>query len=198
MKNNKSLLIAMNCVIFIACVFIVIGTVSSKHNTGPPIETDEPVCIASASDNVIEFIAEFEGYTPYAVWDYAQYSYGYGSKAEYEGEYISQEEALQLLKSQMKTYENSVVNFASKNSLTLNQNQFDALVSFSYNLGAGCWTKYAESDLVKLLISGHWTPEQIQDAFGQFCKAGGKVLPGLQRRRWAEANLFLYGQYETK
>ncbi|PRP70248.1 muraminidase, partial [Chromobacterium amazonense] len=67
----------------------------------------------------------------------------------------------------------------------LRQNQFDALVSFSYNLGLG---SLQNSTLLRLLNQGDYA-----GAAGQFIlwdKAGGKVLPGLQRRRAAEQALF--------
>lgn len=62
----------------------------------------------------------------------------------------------------------------------LNQNQFDALVSFAFNLGAGNLRK---------LCKGR-TTAQIAQAMTQYCKANGKVLAGLRRRRAAEQALF--------
>ena len=87
------------------------------------------------SEAGIDMIKDFEGYTPYAEWDYSQWTYGYGSRAEYEGQYISESDAAQLLKDIMYKYENSVNAFAKEYSINFNQNQFDALVSFTYNLG---------------------------------------------------------------
>lgn len=68
----------------------------------------------------------------------------------------------------------------------LNQNQFDALVSFTYNLGPESLKK---STLIKLN-----NQNQMNDAveeFTKWVKANGKTLPGLVRRRQAERNLFL-------
>ena len=62
----------------------------------------------------------------------------------------------------------------------LNQNQFDALVSFAFTLGAGNLRK---------LCKGR-TAAQIAQAMTQYCKANGKVLAGLRRRRAAEQALF--------
>ena len=62
----------------------------------------------------------------------------------------------------------------------LNQNQFDALVSFAFNLGVGNLRK---------LCKGR-TAAQIAQAMTQYCKANGKVLAGLRRRRAAEQALF--------
>ena len=62
----------------------------------------------------------------------------------------------------------------------LNQNQFDALVSFAFNCGAGN---------LKKLCAGR-NASQIAVAMPQYCKANGKVLVGLKRRRSAEQALF--------
>ena len=62
----------------------------------------------------------------------------------------------------------------------LNANQRDALISFAFNCGAGC---------LKTLCKGRTLP-QIRNAMALYNKAGGKVLPGLERRRKAEQALF--------
>ena len=74
----------------------------------------------------------------------------------------------------------------SCNSSTINQNQFDALVSWVYNFGNGNLTS---STMLKVLNSGDYdgVPAQIK----RWNKAGGKVLEGLTRRRQAEADLFV-------
>jgi lysozyme len=66
------------------------------------------------------------------------------------------------------------------------QNQFDAMVSLCFNIGAG---KFAGSRLVKLFNAGD--DGRAADAFLAWRKAGGRVLPGLSRRRAAERRLFL-------
>ena len=75
------------------------------------------------SEAGFDMIKDFEGYTPYAEWDYSQWTYGYGSRAEYEGQYISESDAAQLLKDIMYKYENSVNAFAKEYSINFNQNQ---------------------------------------------------------------------------
>lgn len=67
----------------------------------------------------------------------------------------------------------------------LNQGQFDALVSFAYNCGAGA---LAKSTLLRRLNAGD--TDGAADEFGKWVKGGGRVLPGLVRRRAAEAQLF--------
>ena len=107
---------------------------------------------------------------------------GYGHTAGvYKGMKITQAQADAFLKQDIAKFEKyinnpSYVPFTDK----LNQNQFDALVSFAFNLGQGN---------VKKLCTGR-TINQISSAIQQYCKAAGKTLPGLQRRRKAEAALY--------
>jgi hypothetical protein len=91
---------------------------------------------------------------------------------------ITQEQAEQLLAVDLQKYENAVQNYVA---FPLNQNQFDALVSFAYNCGIGN---------LKKLVSGR-DALQIAAALPHYNKAGGKVLSGLTKRRNAELELFL-------
>ena len=70
--------------------------------------------------------------------------------------------------------------------MPVTQNQFDALVSFTYNLGAG---NLRSSTLLKKLNAGDYAG--AADEFPKWNKAGGKELAGLTRRRNAERDLFL-------
>ena len=75
-------------------------------------------------------------------------------------------------------------------TVPLNQNQFDALVSFVYNLGAGA---FEGSTLLKDLNAHNFAavPGQLEE----WVHAGSQVLPGLVARRKAEARLFTTGHY---
>ena len=70
-------------------------------------------------------------------------------------------------------------------SVTLTQNQFDALVSFAYNCGQG---SLQTSTLLRKLLAGDYAGAQQQ--FSRWNRANGKEMPGLTRRRAAEAELF--------
>ncbi|EKU59513.1 phage lysozyme [Acinetobacter sp. WC-323] len=78
----------------------------------------------------------------------------------------------------------AVVNQSVK--VAINQNQFDALVSLTYNIGSGA---FKGSTLLKLLNKGEY--QGAADQFLVWNKAGGKVMKGLVRRREAERALFL-------
>ena len=101
---------------------------------------------------------------------------------------INEEEASTLLEKDLKSFENKV------NSLNINfkQEEFDALVSFSYNLGFGA---LKDSTLLKRIIAKEG---DIKEAFLMWNKCSGKVLVGLTKRREAEATLFLTNKLVTQ
>lgn len=88
-----------------------------------------------------------------------------------------------MLKDILVNYENDVKRLVKK---PLNQNQFDSLVSFTYNLGA---TNLGKSTLLKKVNVDPNDPT-IKDEFMKWNKAGGKVFSGLVRRRNAETDLY--------
>lgn len=92
---------------------------------------------------------------------------------------ITQKQAEALLKKSVaKKYDSKVNKYFKK--YKFNQNQFDALVSFAYNIGS----------IDGLTANGTRTIAQISSKILAYDKAGGKVLPGLTRRRKAEKALF--------
>jgi len=108
---------------------------------------------------------------------------GYGSTKDVKkGDSMSQEEADKLLLHEIKEYDGYVNDLVEVN---LEQNQFDSLCSFCYNLGP---QSLKSSTLLKVLNAKDYegVPAQIK----RWNKAGGKVLQGLVRRREAEALLF--------
>ena len=132
----------------------------------------------------IDLIKHFEGCVldaykcPAGVW-----TIGYGHTKDVQpGDSWSEDHADHMLLVELEEYEN-YVNTAV--NVPLSQNQFDALVSWVYNLGNGNLTS---STMLKVLNSGDYAgvPAQIL----RWNKAGGKVLDGLTRRRQAEADMF--------
>jgi lysozyme len=99
------------------------------------------------------------------------------------GQRISQAKADELLKQDLKKFENGVREAVR---VPLNQNQFDALVSFAYNCGIGA---LKTSTLCSKLNQKDYKGAAAE--FDKWCKAGGQTLNGLVRRRNAEQALFL-------
>jgi lysozyme len=96
---------------------------------------------------------------------------------------VSDQEAISLLQMDLHEAEEAVDRLVTA---PLNQNEFDALVSFTFNLGEGNLKK---STLLKYLNQMRY--EDAANEFPRWNRAGGQILPGLTRRREAEKRLFL-------
>lgn len=136
------------------------------------------------SDSGVHMIASFEGCRLKAYWDKTGkvWTIGYGhTEGVKEGDVITDEQAITFLKYDCRKAENSVnkYNYIYK----WNQNEFDALVSFTFNCGGG--------SLKTLLANGTRSRKEIADKLPAYNKSGGQVLAGLTRRRKAEQKLFL-------
>ncbi|HDH3840000.1 lysozyme [Salmonella enterica] len=142
------------------------------------------------SEKGIALIKQFEGCKLTAYQDsVGVWTIGYGwtqpvdGKPVRSGMTIKQETAERLLKTGLVSYEIDVSRLVK---VGLTQGQFDALVSFTYNLGA---RSLSTSTLLRKLNAGDYAG--AADEFLRWNKAGGKVLNGLTRRREAERALFL-------
>ena len=131
-----------------------------------------------------EILKYFEGCKLTAYQDsVGVWTIGYGhTKGVYDGMTITQDQAEQMLLSELEEYEGYIKDMVT---VPLTQNQFDALVVWVYNLGP---TNFRNSTLLKELNSGNYTAAGKE--ITRWNKAGGKVLAGLVRRREAEAKLF--------
>lgn len=105
--------------------------------------------------------------------------YGHTGKDVKENLKITKEKAEQLLASDLTTFEKKVDKYQEK--YNWNQNEFDALVSFTYNVG----------NIDQLTQNGSRTKKEISEKMLLYNKAAGKELAGLTRRRKAEQELFL-------
>jgi len=151
----------------------------------------------SVSEDCVKFIEGQEGFsaTRYASSSNWYIGYGTGCGATDFPNGITQAEAETLLKNALKSSESAVNSLIAKNGIALRQCQFDALVSFTYNLGAGWMT--SSNRIYNCLVGGlaNCTDLQIVNAIGTWCHVGTEVNGALVARRLKEANLFLYGDY---
>ena len=139
------------------------------------------------SENGTKLIKKYEGCRlkaykcPRGVW-----TIGYGHTNNVRpDDVITQDEAEELFKQDVKVFENAVNKLVK---VKLNQNQFDALVSFTFNLGygdrgLGC------STLLRLLNNSDYIGASKQ--FSRWVYSGDRVLEGLIKRRNEEKELFL-------
>lgn len=139
------------------------------------------------SQNGIDLIKKFEGCRLKAykcaagVW-----TIGYGhTNGVKSANVITQEKAEELLKKDLEKFEKNVMKYNSKYGW--NQNEFDALVSFAFNLGS----------IDKLTANGTRSRATIADKMLAYNNANGKILDGLTKRRQAERELFLTPVQQT-
>lgn len=130
-------------------------------------------------------IAGFEGFSAVAYQDGGGiWTCGYGHTAGVkDGDTCTKDQAQEWLAEDVQNAENAVNTYVT---VPLTQNQFDALVSFTYNVGAG---SLQHSTLLKLLNAG-----ENMGAASQFLAwnhINGQLSKGLMARRVAERNLFM-------
>ena len=132
----------------------------------------------------IALIKQFEGCRLQAYQDsVGVWTIGYGSTTDVApGQIITQAQAEQRLLEDVKHAE-ACVNGAV--TVPLTQNEFDACVSFVFNLGCG---NFRKSTLLRKLLDSDYDGASLE--FRRWDKAGGQVLAGLTRRRAAEERLF--------
>lgn len=134
------------------------------------------------SKNGIDLIKKFEGVRLKSYKAHPSeklWTIGYGHYGVADGLTITQAKAEEYLVKDLAKYEKKVNKYLSK--YNFNQNQFDALVSFAFNIGS----------IDQLTANGTRNFATISMKMLEYNKCGGKVLAGLTRRREAERRLFM-------
>lgn len=170
---------------------------------GTPSPTIRPQTLPTEEDLTtsaqgLDFIKAHEGYSATPYGDNTQTSIGYGcstafaKKYGFSTEYLTEEEAHELLVCVVAEFEVSLDRFLANNKLKLSQTQYDALISFTFNLGTG-WLSGCR--LSRALVGENYTVNQFASAMGIWCHVGSSIVEGLVNRRIDEITLFLYGAY---
>ena len=153
-----------------------------------------------ASNDCIRVLKTEEGFSRKPYWDYTQYTVGYGTSCPsdmvqyYTQNGITEQEAETLLRNHLIKIERDInKKVIDKYGLKLTQNQFDALVLFSFNCGTG-WCYETNGTFHTAIAKGHKGNDLIR-AFALWCSAGGEIKSFLLRRRLSEANMYLNGVY---
>ncbi len=159
----------------------------------------DPAILTTSSDCLSVLKAE-EGFSKTPYWDFTQYTVGYGTRCPadmveyYTQNGITEEEAEVLLRNHLAGIERDIHSkMIDKYGLTLTQNQFDALVLFSYNCGTG-WTRTTSGVFHQAIATGA-TGNDLIRGFALWCSAGGQIRTFLLRRRLSEANMYLNNVY---
>jgi len=148
------------------------------------------------TNETIQLIKKFEGFRKNAYQDVAGiWTIGYGN-TEYtnkskvkEGDVITRSDAEILLSDTVAEYASAICEFIKSE---LNDQQFGALVSFTYNVGI---TAFKRSTLLRKLNSDPMDPA-IANEFGRWVKAGGKTVSGLIKRRKEESDFYFGKQLQ--
>lgn len=189
-SRKESIPMKKKCISLILAVIILISLV--------PFGVSAAEVMTTSSDAVKMLKAE-EGFSRTPYWDYAQWTVGYGTKCpddmlDYYKQYgITEAEAESLLCTYLSLFESEIIKFMSRTGVTLTQNQFDALVLFSYNCGSG-WSYETSGTFYNAIVNGA-TGNDLIYAFCRWSSAGGQVQTYLLRRRLCEANMYLNGEY---
>ncbi len=157
------------------------------------------------SDNGIAHLKQFEGVILFAYDDFDPPSrrrqikpgdvvkgtltigYGHTGPDVRPSQTITQQQAEELLRRDLSKFERGVARLIN---VPLKQNQFDALVSFAFNVGLG---NFEKSTLLKKLNAGNY--DAVPGELSKWTKSKGKVMTGLVNRRAAEAGLWAKGSF---
>lgn len=137
----------------------------------------------------LELIKSFEGcmltaYKPVQTEQYYTIGWGHYGPDVYAGMSITQDQADNMLREDVKYYADAVDRYNSRFNFT--QEEFDALTSFTYNCGVGS---------LQAVMSCCNTKQEIAEECKLYNKGGGIILAGLVRRREEEYQLFMSGEY---
>ena len=168
---NKNLLILVMTIFFMVSMCVVVYITRNDNSM-------------KTSEVGRELIKEFEGCKQVAYQDsVGVWTIGYGhTKDVYEGQLAIKKTCDRFLEEDLDEFEGYVDSYVK---VELNQNQFDALVAWTFNLGPG---NLSESTMLRKLNEGDY--DAVPGEMRRWNKAGGEVLNGLVRRRDAEAGLF--------
>ncbi|MDE6833785.1 MAG: fibronectin type III domain-containing protein [Ruminococcus sp.] len=191
----------------IIMMFSICMNVSVK--TPLPLQANAVTDVSNLNpvDSTYAFIKSVEGYSPECFWDVSQWTIGYGNKCPYThtsngvrgqkgGHTISEAEARSLFSSKLSGYVNILKSNCS--GLSMTQNQFDALLSATYNhgnvLAGGCKScGYKKMPLVQYLKGEISKSQAIENYYVWCINAGTADEKGLRNRRKKEADLFFSG-----
>ena len=154
----------------IICLILAVVILISITGFGASAEE-----LMTTSDEAVAMLKAEEGFSSKPYWDYAQWTVGYGTKCPddmleyYKQHGIQEEEAESLLRTYLTRFETELHKFMNRTGVKLNQNQFDALLLFTYNCGSG-WSYDTSGIFYNAIVSGA-TGNELVYAFSRWCSA---------------------------
>ena len=172
------------------CLALVVGLLPCALADSAP---------TSAGSGLVQMIAECEGFCSTVMWSggYAYIGYGCQCNAADYPNGITQAQAWALLEKKVQEVADEVAERAADYGVVFSQNQFDALVGFTYNFGIG-WM-YSGTELQRLIFEEGLTcsAQELAQCWGSWCHVGTTVYPGLANRRARELQIFLFNDYSA-
>lgn len=156
----------------------------------------------AASPECIEFIKQIEGFHAIPYWDYSQWTVGFGTACPdaflslYKRVGIPVKEAEDLMQIHIKLFNREINSFMSRKGISLTQQEYDAVFSLCYNMGAA-WLYRIEHRLAQAIVNGT-TGNELAYLWGLHSNAGDEFQKGLFKRRMMEVDMFLNGRYSNK
>jgi GH24 family phage-related lysozyme (muramidase) len=153
---------------------------TSEVEPANPTTPATPATPGAIDEPTVSMIKDFESFIPEAYGDYKQTSVGYGTRARFDGEVLTEPEADARLRDELQGHVSRVDSLAAENGVKLTEAQRSALISFDFNTGA----------VHRVFERGGADTTRYAPIMKEWRKAGGKVLPGLVARRAKEAAAF--------
>ena len=216
-KIGEKLIAIMLCIAIMLSITLVaageeLGTEPDGTETTEPTPEEKPeqellTPPLKVSDALLGVLKQLEGFNPYAYWDYKQWSIGYGSECPkgmeeyYQNNPISLEYAEELLRQELDYFEERLNGFLTHFGMKVTQSQYDALVSFSYNVGANwmyntsTWQYKSTGNLNSAILSGDKGSHML---YGMMLWSMAGQKPSrhiLVKRRIIELNIYANGVY---
>lgn len=161
------------------------------------LDSGESYTEMTTSQSMVDMIKDMEGFSAEPYWDVNQWSIGYGSccgtdKSEKPDLTVTEEEAeAMLMESLAENYGKTVNDYCASIGRQPSQQQFDALVDFTYNLGSS-WTSGCQ---MTTWLENPTTEMDFVNAIGRWGRVSSKVNYATCMRRIREAIVFLRGEY---
>ena len=195
MKRFASMILAV--VMVLTLLPVVVPATASELYGMRDLESGEAYTEMHSSQELIDVIKDFEGFSATPYKDNTQWTVGYGSycgdssKPKPNIRLTEAEAEARLRKDLSRTYEPIVNDYCESIGKQPSQSQFDALVDLTYNLG-GSWTT---GKAVTSILEEPTDALSIVKGFGAYSRTGGKVSYVHVNRRIREALMYLYGEY---
>lgn len=145
----------------------------------------------ATSEDAIQFIKDWEGFSPKAFWDVSQWTVGYGT-AGVKGQTMTPEQADAAMRTHLALVDKAINQFASSKGLNLTQSQHDALASFSFNCGTA-WMR--NTGRLVNAVTGGKDGNEFLFAICLWANVSGSPDVGVLKRRLSEANMYLNEAY---